>query len=501
MEILSTEEIVKLNPEDQRHYLTVLTEYQTIKRYNKGDFFIPYEWQKKFYDKGNDQNIRALICANRVGKTFSACMEVAYHLTGRYPDWWEGRRWTRPIRAAVTSVTFSQVRDVLQKELVGTQNRDIEDDIGTGTIPRDTIDIDKSSKARDGAFSELFVKHSSGGFSSVKFFAYSQGMEPMQGWVADLVLIDEQDKNKFDLIFSELVKRTATVNGLVLATFTPLQGLTHIVRQFWDSTGDFHGGMVNAGWDDAPHISKKARDTMLSATPPHLQDAVTKGIPVLGSGAVFNIGEEEIMYDDIEIGPDWPRICAVDIGFTIDPTAAVFLAKDPSTGILYMYDEYGSIDNNTWNPSQHVGHLHAKNCSLIPIMYDSAAAAKVGSSGKSITELWREMGLNVSAKSFSNPKHLSEKASSYKDLSIGLTYMYEMMVTGRLKVHRRCQNWWREFRSYSYDDKGVPSAKDNHWMDASRYAVMSAEKGLMEVPTPHRWNNHEEDDDLVYNVI
>ena len=500
MELLSSDEILALTPDSQACYLAVVKEYKEIRRYNASDFFVPYDWQKDFYNKGNDNNIRALICANRVGKTFSACVEVAYHLTGRYPDWWEGRRFTRPIRSAVTSVTFSQVRDVLQKELVGTQNRDLLDEVGTGTIPRDTIDVEKSSKARDGAFSELFVKHVSGGHSSVKFFAYSQGMEPMQGWVADLILVDEQDKNKFDLIFSELVKRTSTVNGLVMATFTPLQGLTHIVRQFWDPEGEFHAGMVNAGWDDAPHISAKARTMMLAATPPHLQDAVTKGIPVLGSGPVFNIGEGDIMYDDMEIEIDWPRICAVDVGFTVDPTAAIFLAKDPSTGVLYMYDEYGDIDNNTWNPSQHVGHLHAKNCGKIPIVYDSAAAAKVGSSGKSVTEMWREMGLNISNKSFSNPRHLSEKTSSYKDISVGLIFMYEMMVTGRLKVHRKCQNWWREFRAYSYDEKGVPSQKDNHWIDASRYAIMSAEKGLMEIPTASQWGNYD-DDDLVYNVL
>ena len=176
---------------------------------------------------------------------------------------------------------------------------------------------------------------------------------------------------------------------------------------------------------------------MLAATPPHLRDAVSKGIPVLGSGAVFNIGEDDLVYDDIEIKEHWPRICGVDVGFTNDPTAAVFLAQDPSTGIYYIYDEYGHIDNNTENPSQHVGPLHAKDCSRIPVIYDSAAKAKVGANGKAVTELWQEMGLNVLPKSFRNPKYLSEKATSYKDISVGLIRMYELMATGKLKVHRK----------------------------------------------------------------
>lgn len=414
-------------------------------------------------------------------------------MTGQYPSWWEGRRFDKPVKAAAAGVTSQQVREVLQKELVGTENRDIINEIGTGSIPRDLFDMEKSVKGRDGAYTKIYVKHSSGGYSSLIFFTYAQGMEVMQGFTADLVWVDEQDKNNFDTIFSELVKRTATSEGLVIATFTPLQGVTHIVRQFWDEQGSFHKGLVNAGWDDVDHIKDHVQAEMLAATPPHLQDAVCKGIPVLGSGAVYNIGESEIMYDGVEIGDNWPRICGVDVGFTTDPTAGIFVAQDPSTGIYYVYDEYGSIDNNTWSAEQHVGQLHGKNCSDIPIIYDSAARSKVGASGKAITELWQEMGLNVLPNSFSNPKWVSEGSSnaSYKAIAPGLAHCFYLMTTGKLKIHaRNCPNFWREFRGYSYDEKGVPSDKDNHWMDAFRYAIMSAEKGLMEVPDKTFWYDH-----------
>ena len=135
---------------------------------------------------------------------------------------------------------------------------------------------------------------------------------------------------------------------------------------------------MNAGWDDVDHLTEKAKDMMLTATPPHLRDAVTKGIPVLGTGAVYNIGEDQIYYDDVEIKDDWPRICGVDVGFTKDPTAAMLVAKDPSSGVYYVYDEYGDINNNALNASQHVGHLLSKGCGDIPVVYDSAAKAKSG---------------------------------------------------------------------------------------------------------------------------
>ena len=171
-------------------------------------------------------------------------------------------------------------------------------------------------------------------------------------------------------MFSELVKRTATSDGLVMMTFTPLQGVTHLVKQFWDPDGAFHCGMVNAGWDDCLHLTQKAKDTMLAATPQHLRDAVTKGIPVLGSGAVFNVSEGDILYHDVEIKDSWPRLCGLDIGFTTDPTAAILVAQDPSTRIIYIYDEYGEGSNNTLSPSHHVGPLHRKECSWMPVIYD-----------------------------------------------------------------------------------------------------------------------------------
>ena len=84
---------------------------------------------------------------------------------------------------------------------------------------------------------------------------------------------------------------------------------------------------------------------------------------------------------------------------------------------------------------------------------------KVGASGKAVTDLWLDMGINVLPQSFSNPQWLTEQkgARSYKDIAVGLTHCYELMATDRIKIHRKCTNFWREFRSYAYDDKGVPN--------------------------------------------
>ena len=499
MTFLEPDQISLLSDDEKLQYLALLKKLERSQKYNKLHYFTPYPFQSAFYAKGKENQVRGLIAANRVGKTFSAAMEIAMHLTGRYPEWWPGRVFKKPIKVVAAGVTSAQVRDVLQKEFLGTENRNLTSEVGSGTVPREDIDMELSVKARDNAISELYVKHKSGGHSSVKFFAYSQGFEPMQGFTADIAFIDEQCP---DEVFSELVKRTATSNGMVMITFTPLGGLTHLVKQFWDEDGDFHEGMVNAGWNDVDHLTEEAQRIMLAATPQHLVAAVTKGIPVLGSGAVFNVGDEEIVYHDVEVSPDWDHLCGFDIGFTGDPTAGILVAKEPSTGIYYIYDEYGSEDNNIYTPSDHVPHLFRKRCNNIPVAFDSAANAKTGASGASVADMYRDMGINMLPESFKNPRALRQGNVSYKAILPGLVKMEEMMKAGQLKVHVRCRNWWREFRKYSYDEKGHPTDKDNHWIDASRYAIMSIIQGYGKpASSTGRFRSRNKKKQEEYNII
>src|SRR6516165_7127907 len=53
-----------------------------------------------FFRAGAERRERAFLAANRVGKSEGVGgYEITLHLTGRYPDWWKGRRFSRPITA------------------------------------------------------------------------------------------------------------------------------------------------------------------------------------------------------------------------------------------------------------------------------------------------------------------------------------------------------------------------------------------------------------------
>src|SRR5882757_7333932 len=75
----------------------------------------PYPKQREFHAAGTKFRERMLMAGNQVGKTLSAAFEVAMHLTGRYPDWWEGIRFTKPVRWLAGSESAELTRKGVQR--------------------------------------------------------------------------------------------------------------------------------------------------------------------------------------------------------------------------------------------------------------------------------------------------------------------------------------------------------------------------------------------------
>jgi hypothetical protein len=51
------------------------------------------------------------MAGNQLGKTLSGGMEMAMHLTGKYPAWWSGKRFNHPIRAWAAGNSSETTRD------------------------------------------------------------------------------------------------------------------------------------------------------------------------------------------------------------------------------------------------------------------------------------------------------------------------------------------------------------------------------------------------------
>jgi phage terminase large subunit-like protein len=191
----------------------------------------PYSKQIDFHAGGAIHRERLFMAGNQLGKTLAGSMEWAMHLTGRYPDWWVGKRFDAPVRLWAAGETRLATRDTVQKLLLGPPEQP--NLWGTGAIPGDAL-VPNGIRRLPGvpnAIDSLLVKHAAGGNSTLIFKAYEQGRATWQGETLHGVWFDEEPAMD---IYMEGLTRTNATGGIVMITFTPLKGLTDVVRLFLD---------------------------------------------------------------------------------------------------------------------------------------------------------------------------------------------------------------------------------------------------------------------------
>lgn len=407
-----------------------------------------YAKHMEFFRLGADHNERLALCANRVGKTLTmGGYETACHLIGEYPSWWHGRRFTHPIQAWAAGDTGQTVRDILQVALLGHNGQH-----GTGLIPGDNI---LKTTARSGipdAVETIQVRHSSGGTSLLGFKSYDQRRESFQGTEKHLVWLDEEPPLS---VYTECLTRTMTVDGMVMSTFTPLEGLSETVMSFLPdgSTDNATIPIVQAGWDDVPHLTAKAKEQLLKRYPLYQRDARSKGVPQLGAGAIYPIPESEILVDPFDIPDHWPRAYGMDVGW--NRTAVMWGAWDRDSDTLYLYSEHyrGQAE-----PSVHANAIRGRG-EWIKGVIDPAARGRGQADGQQMLTLYRDLGL--------------ELTEADNGVESGIYAVFERLSGGRLKVFRTLQNWLSEYRLYRRDEKGRIIKANDHAMDCTRYLVAS----------------------------
>ena len=164
------------------------------------------------------------MAGNQLGKTLAGGFEVAMHATGRYPDWWKGKRFDRPTVGWACGVTGEVVRDTIQKILVGRAGQE-----GTGAIPKDAIAELVSARGTPDLLDTIRINHVSGGVSIIGLKTYASGREKFQGETLDYVWLDEEPPID---IYTEALTRTNVGASPVWLTFTPLQGVSTVVKRF-----------------------------------------------------------------------------------------------------------------------------------------------------------------------------------------------------------------------------------------------------------------------------
>jgi phage terminase large subunit-like protein len=182
---------------------------------------------------GSPHRERLALCANRVGKTMGmGGYELTLHLTGRYPEWWPGYRFDRPIEAWAAGKTNETTRDIIQREVLFgpvAWNGRKKTVAGTGLIPREDIGDITWKRGIADFIDTARIKSKFGGWSSLGIKSYEQGRGAFEGTAKDVFWGDEEPPLE---IYTESSIRLMTRRGLSLLTFTPLEGMSDVVQAF-----------------------------------------------------------------------------------------------------------------------------------------------------------------------------------------------------------------------------------------------------------------------------
>jgi phage terminase large subunit-like protein len=469
-----------LNADQLRAMMIARDKVAEDMQFNAIKWFRPFPYQIQFFKTGKDFTRRGMIAANRSGKTVASSFEVAYHLTGMYPDWWDGKRWDKPIIAMATGESWEQVAKTLQSKILGCDDIKQSYKLGSGSIPREKIDV-KSIRADGQNVLAIEIWHSSGGKSKLYFSNYTQQVRHLQGFELDLVLLDEQPP---DEIFSELVVRTASREGQVICSFTPLKGLSGLVRKFWDNIDGYCH--VRVTWDDVPFVnewgedffSKKERDQLERDFMPWERDCRMKGIPLVGKGVVFPILEwptYKAVDLDLQNNERLERLISFDLGIKNDPTVISFFFRDPVEEIIYLHRQVTIATGET--PDEYVHYLLDRQSRDAPIAlpHDAGLAGRYTLTEQSVREVFEDSyGLNCIPGAILNPANDQGKVTNHK--AYGINIMRMGMERGTFRINESCIAFLDECRNYAIDDAGRFSDPDDH-IDSARIGILALIQG------------------------
>src|SRR6516162_7724006 len=366
----------------------------------------PYPKQSAFHEAGATHRERLLIAANQSGKSLAGGMETAMHATGRYLDGWKGKRFDKPTIGWGAGTTNETTRDTVQRILVGRSGQ--------------------------------------------------HGRESFQGETLDYLWFDEEPPAD---IYTEGLTRTNVSQGPVWVTFTPLLGMSEVVRRFLLEPSPDRS-VTTMTLDDVDHYTDEEKAKIAASYAAHEREARTRGVPTLGSGRIFPIAEEMIACEQPDFPGYWPRIGGMDFGWE-HPFAAVELVWNNDADTVYVTKCYRVREATA---VIHAAALRLWGARLPWAWPRDGRRETLEGAGKPLADQYRAQGLEM----------LHEHAQ-FEDGSVsveaGIADMLIRMEGGRFKVLKHLNEWFEEFRLYHRKDGRVHKEGDD-LMSATRYAVM-----------------------------
>ena len=414
--------------------------------------YSPQEHQVAIHaDKHKIIDIRG---GNRSGKSESSAFTMASHITGIYPDWWQGLKFSEAFIYGVISVSTEQMRKSAQVKLMGEPH-----ELGTGYIPKELI-IDYAWRAgTNGCLDWVLVKHASGGVCRIEFMVCEQGPSKFQGFAWKVAWFDEKPSLP---VFTEVQMRLIDNKGYILLSYFPSDdddGLLDMLDKMdpeYCSHYEFH-------MEDNTTIDP-AEIAMHKATMPlWMQESRLYGRSGNGEGRIFTFSRDDYTVDPFEIEMMAPRVAGMDVGMA-HGTAAVALAleylseDEPPT--IYVYREYLRTGNL---PGAHAIALRAWGD--IEFFIDPHSNQRSFSDGQRLFDMYREEGINVTK--------ANAKPGSVLD---SINMINQALAEKRLYIFSSCRELLKQMGMYrmvkSKTGKVTVTEKNDDLVDCLRYAMM-----------------------------
>lgn len=249
LDLLEPEEFALLSLQQQQHYAAITANIiAALKQRQFYDLFPDvdrldvdgsvlihargkYPKHLEFFAAGAAYRERCFLAANRVGKTTCGSFELTAHLTGIYPDWWAGKRFSSPVRAWAAGRRNETTRDIVCASLTGpvSYSGNRKELAGTGMIPGNLLGRVTWKRGVEDLPDLVKVRHATGGWSTLGFKSYEQGRGSFEGTSQHVIWLDEECPMD---VYGECLIRLMTTDGILLLTFTPLEGMSETVMQF-----------------------------------------------------------------------------------------------------------------------------------------------------------------------------------------------------------------------------------------------------------------------------
>jgi phage terminase large subunit-like protein len=430
-----------------------------LRTYNKLLFFKPYPKQLEFCAAGAIYRERLLMAANQVGKTEIGAFEAALHMTGDYPEWWTGKRFAHPTRGWVAGETGQLTRDGPQKKLCGPPG--VVSELGTGFIPKGRIIGSPSlSRSATGAYDMIQVQHRTDGIddgvSVVTFKSYEQGPSKFQSETLDWGWCDEEPDEE---IYAEFLTRFSATDGILFSTFTPLKGRSKVVLRFTEERSPDRA-IFGMTIDDAEHMTPEQKEKVIAGYLPHQREARARGIPMQGSGVVYQTPESYVVEPFIEhVPPHWAKIWGIDFGIN-HPFAAVLLLWDRDNDVIHVHN---AIRITGAVPIMHAAAIK-KIGAGVPIAWPHDGNNREKGSGEPLAGSYRREGLRMLH------SHATFEEGGIS-VEAGIAEIDAREKTGRWKIASHLSDFLEERRNYHRND-GIVVAERNDLLDASRVGMM-----------------------------